>query len=524
MKLPGSLRVDAAGRRCLFITRSSALVELDDISNAAFELLEAAPDDGDLPTPAVIVEKLVGRFPDLEKRNIAKSVSDLARSGALDGMIEVANAKGDLEAVKEAKPVPETVPPADMLPRTKTVVLNVVQLCNLACNYCYATDGTYGDAGFMSTKVAQDSVEFLFREAKDADNLQVTLFGGEPLMNYTLIKEVVDYVEKRAAQLGKKAGFSVTSNATLLDEEKVRFLNEHGIGIQLSIDGPKDVHDAQRPFGNGSGESSYDAVRRGIDALFDHYTVKHVAARVTLTRLNTDIIRTFYHLRDDVGFTEVGFGPASTLERRLDLATPELMGVFDKFQELGRHYIEEAARGDYHGFSNLSNVLQIIQSGDVKTHACGAGYGMTGVGTDGTLYPCHRFVGMKGFEIGDVENGYDNDARFKFLHEGAASSKTPCQVCWAQGLCGGSCHYDNVLYTGEMTVPFEDHCNAIRKWLGYGLQAYVELMDRSPEFFDKVLAGPRPIHRRPEKPYEDRWNTPPVEGEMSPSTSGALIV
>ena len=244
-----------------------------------------------------------------------------------------------------------------------------------------------------SCKPAIDSLEMLLAQSPEQARYNVVFFGGEPLSNLPLIREVVDFAEQRFGALGKRVDFSLTTNATMLNASTIDYLDSHRFGIAVSIDGPKAIHDRNRITVGGQG--TYETVARKVELLLSSYRSRPVGARVTLTRGTTDIELIWDHLFNELGFAEVGFAPVTAGDMdSFNLAEEELVAVFAGMKRLGERYVEEALQHRNIGFSNLHQLLTDIHEGTKKALPCGAGV-FHGGGRQGwwrqSLPPLHRF-------------------------------------------------------------------------------------------------------------------------------------
>ena len=197
----------------------------------------------------------------------------------------------------------------------QTLVMNLTNQCNLSCQYCYEFGADKvatpeGKPKFMDLETAKTSVDFLLAQSAGRASVHITFFGGETLMNFPLLKQVVAYANERAAEQGRHIDFSLTTNATLLTPAIIEFLSENHIGVTVSMDGPKEMHDHLRVFSNGKG--SYDIIEPRVRALIQNHRTRPITARVTLTAGVSDVVRIFRHLKQDLGFHEVGFAPVTT--------------------------------------------------------------------------------------------------------------------------------------------------------------------------------------------------------------------
>ena len=370
----------------------------------------------------------------------------------------------------------------------QTLVLNLTNQCNLSCQYCYeygedkvATPD--GKPKFMDLETAKASVDFLLDSASPRSAAQITFFGGETLMNFPLLKQIVSYANEKAASQSRSINFSLTTNATLLTPTIIAFLAENHIGVTVSMDGPKELHDQLRVFANGKG--SYDIIAPKVRELIrDHHT-RPITARVTLTSGVTDVIKSFRHLKTDLGFHEVGFAPVTTSPDRLYAINDRGMdGVLEQFYRLADEYLEYALRGEPHGFSNVSDTLAELHQGVNKSHPCGAGLGLVGVGPSGDIAPCHRFVDSDQHVMGHISTGLDKAKQADFLARGNIHSKYDCHSCWTRPVCAGGCHHEAFVRYGDTGHPNLHYCDWIRGWTDKCLQIYGAMAAQNPAFLD----------------------------------------
>ena len=381
---------------------------------------------------------------------------------------------------------PAQIPPAHF--PLQTLVLNLTNQCNLSCQYCYefgedkvATPD--GKPKFMDFETAKSSVDFLLEQSAGRRAVHITFFGGETLMNFPLLKQVVCYASEQAKAQSRSVDFSLTTNATLLTPAIIEFLSENRIGVTVSMDGPKEMHDKLRVFANGRG--SYDIIEPRVRALIQSHRTRPITARVTLTSGVTDVVRIFRHLKDDLGFHEVGFAPVTTSPDRLYAINDRGMdGVLGQFKILADEYLEFALRGEMHGFSNVSDTLGELHQGISKSHPCGAGLGLVGVGPSGDIAPCHRFVDSDQHALGHVSTGIDREKQADFLNRGHINAKYDCHTCWARPVCAGGCHHEAFVRYGDTGHPNLHYCDWIRDWTDTCLHIYGAIAAHRPEFLD----------------------------------------
>ena len=432
-------------------------------------------DDGTRDALSALASSGVGVVP-------AEILSDLRRAGLLG------TAGGCGPAGRTAHPPPL---------RLRTLVLMLTTSCNLACRYCYEVreegcippaDGE-GARREMSPESLRGGVAYLLDHAGPDRKVSVTFFGGEPLLRFPLIQAAVGEARRMARERGKEVSFSITTNGTLLTREIAGFLKENGISVCFSIDGPREIHDRNRPYASGKG--SYEDVVRGLSVLMENKNGFPVAARVTLGRGAVDVRKTFDHLRG-LGFDEVGFAPASAAEGSPSALTgEELSAVMEGFRNLTDGYVEDVRERRVPAFSNMSQILTLIHRGDPMPYPCGAGIGMLAADPSGAFYPCHRLCGV-GDSLGNPETGIPEEARARFLEGARRRRETACDACWAKNFCSGGCYHDAYLRQGDLFAPSVHYCRWIKELFLLGLQTYVRIQNETPTFLD-VMLGERRI-------------------------------
>jgi len=397
-------RFEGGGRRFLYLVPAGAIFELDDAA-------------------AMLIDRVAEGEASQEQL-----VDDLAARGFSRGDAEELVREMYLARVLVAGDVaPEALQEAPAVFPLQTLVMNVTNQCNLSCQYCYEFGADKvatpeGKPKFMDLETAKASVDFLLEQSAGRRSVHITFFGGETLMNFPLLKSVVGYANEKAAAQGRSIDFSLTTNATLLTPAIIEFLSQYRIGVTVSMDGPKDMHDQLRVFANGRG--SYEIIEPRVRALIQNHRTRPITARVTLTAGVTDVVRIFRHLKDDLGFHEIGFAPVTTSPDRLYAINEQGMdGVLDQFHTLADEWLEFALRGEMHGFSNVSDTLAELVQGVNKSHPCGAALGLMGVGPSGDIAPCHRFVDSDTHSLGHISIGIDRAKQKDFLTRGHINSK-----------------------------------------------------------------------------------------------------
>ncbi len=389
-----------------------------------------------------------------------------------------------------SRPAPVASPPKDF--PLQSMVLNITNQCNLACTYCYEFGADkiatpQGKAKYMDIETAKASVDFLIAESAHRRMLHITFFGGETLMNFPLLKEVVAYANEKAAAAGKSVGYSLTTNATLLNSDIIQFLSDNGIGVTVSIDGPAEMQDKRRVYRSGKG--SYAVVEPRLRALIAGHRTRPITARVTLTDGVTDVLKIYRHLKDDLGFAEVGFAPVTNSgEQEYAIDDDGMDSVVSQFETLAQEWLEYALRGEMHGFTNVSETISELIQGVNKSHPCGAGLGLVGVSPAGDISPCHRFTDADTHTLGHISTGVDKEKQADFLTRGHIGSKYDCHTCWVRPLCAGGCHHEAFVRYGDTGASNLHYCDWIRGWTDTVLRIYGEVAAKNPEFLEKFAA------------------------------------
>lgn len=439
--------VDVGRKRVLFHVDTSALFEIDEDSETL--LRNVLCGDGRL--------QFEPRF------HRARSALKLA---------------GILRPVSSQLRGPVTPPPGALV----SLVLNVNTGCNLACTYCYKEDLAVPARGRrMSLETALQSVDFLFKESVGRDRVTIVFFGGEPLTNMPVIRAVVPYAKSRAASLGMRVQFSLTTNATLVTEELADFFEEHEFGISVSIDGPRHIHDRHRLTVGGKG--TYELVSRRARLLLDRIKARPVTARVTLTRGSDSLVEIFDHLKTQIGFHEVGIAPATAgAGDEFGMGAEGEAAFFAQLRILGDRYVAAAIRGEYNGFSNMQHVMLDLARGSRKLVPCGAGVGLLAVDMEGKLNLCHRFTGSALTTFGSIAAGIDRVRLEGFLTSAQDRAGRGCGTCRIRNLCSGGCYHDNYATTGDTLQPSYAHCDHLREWIDYCISSFCAIRSANPKF------------------------------------------
>ncbi len=471
---PENAHAVAYGERTILVAaKSMSLFVMDPVSDAILFYAKAHPRS----TLERITQELAGRF---SPEEVAETVREFVK----------------LHIFTTEQPKPKPILPVVDIEHFPlgSLVLNVANKCNLHCTYCYEPENAkYGPSPVqMDWDMARTSVDFLFQRAGKNREVNLIFFGGEALLNFKLMRDVVAYAEEKGGECGKKVEFSLTTNGTLLTDEIIDFFQEHRFGVTVSMDGPKDLHDQRRSFLTNRGErkGSYDLLLPRVKRLLQRYSARPIVARVTVTKGTVAIARIYDHL-SGLGFFEVGFSPVTAKNgEEYGLEPADLRQVLAGFKELGRLYVERALRNQYTGFSNLSTLLTDIHAGTNKLFPCGAGLGLLDVDGNGDVYLCHRFPGTEEHKYGNVKEGLQYDRLNEFLNGAHVDNKPVCQTCWIRGICGGGCYHEAYTQFGDGALPNLHYCDFLREWTEYGIGVYMELQEKNPGFVETyVLRG-----------------------------------
>lgn len=454
--------IRSGGRHVLLHVPTTSIFELDGVAADLLELFESTPAVG----ADEVRERFDGRYSPGE---LCDSLSDFIDLGVV--------APG---------PKHYEIPPR-LVERSplKTLVLTLTTGCNLGCSYCYREDLTSPKhSSVMDLRTGMRSIDLLMNEADGNDRVAVVFFGGEPLTRIATIRDLVAYAEQKAEDAGKQVDFSLTTNATLLTDDIIDFLDAHRFGITVSIDGGEAQHDRHRRTIAGGG--TYKTVAKRVQRLLERYDSRPVGARVTLASGNVDVAGIYRHLHDELGFFEVGFAPATAgPDSPVGLSPGELDEVFAAMKALGREYVSEAKRGKRHGFGNMHQLMTDLWLGTRKVLPCGAGVGLLAVGTGGKISLCHRFTGSELPGFGDIETGIARKPLSEFV-TAAQNPHAACQTCPARSLCAGGCYHESYSRYGDPFLPTFEYCDQLRAWIAFGLEAFGEVAIANPSYFDSM--------------------------------------
>ena len=344
----------------------------------------------------------------------------------------------------------------------KALCLHIAHDCNLACRYCFAEEGEYhGRRAIMSYEVGKKALDFLVANSGNRTNLEVDFFGGEPLMNWEVVKQLVAYGRSLEEEHHKKFRFTITTNGVLLNDEILEFVNKEMGNMVLSIDGRKEVHDRMRPHRGGQG--SYDEIVPKFIKAAESRGQMNYYVRGTYTHYNTDFAKDVLHLAD-LGFKQISVEPVVAPEtedyaiREEDL--PQLLAQYD---ELAEEMIKRRKEGNGFNFFHFMIDLEGGPCVAKRLSGCGSGTEYLAVTPWGDLYPCHQFVGNEDFLMGNVDEGVlRTDIRDEFK-QCNVYAKEKCKDCFAKFYCSGGCAANSYNFTGNVNGSYDIGCELQRK-------------------------------------------------------------
>lgn len=347
-------------------------------------------------------------------------------------------------------------------PVVKALCLHIAHDCNLKCKYCFAEEGEYhGKRELMSLEVGKKAIDFLIKASGKRKNLEVDFFGGEPLMNFDVVKGIVEYARSIEKEYGKNFRFTITTNGILLNDDIMEYINDNMHNVVLSIDGRKDVHDRMRPRAGGQG--SYDNIVPKFQKLAESRNQTDYYVRGTFTRHNLDFGKDVLHLAD-LGFKQISVEPV-VADSREDYAIQEsdLPQIFAEYEHLAKDIIKRRKDGQWFNFFHFMIDLTGGPCVTKRLVGCGSGTEYLAVTPTGDLYPCHQFVGQEQFKMGTVYTGVEKTEIRKDFEQCNVYNKPVCQNCWAKFYCSGGCVANSFNSHEDLITPYEIGCEMQKK-------------------------------------------------------------
>ncbi|MBQ6374569.1 MAG: thioether cross-link-forming SCIFF peptide maturase [Clostridia bacterium] len=416
------------------------------VDEVAYDIIAMYPDHA----PEAIAQAITAKYPEVTEADVASCIGEIEALVA-DGKLFSEDKYERLAFDFKARPVV-----------VKALCLHVAHTCNLNCSYCFASQGKYhGERALMSFDVGRQALDFLIARSGTRHNLEVDFFGGEPLMNWDVVKRLVAYAREQEARFDKHFRFTLTTNGMLIDDDVIDFCNREMSNVVLSLDGRREVHDRLRV--DYAGHGSYDRIVPKFQKLVKARGGKNYYMRGTFTRNNLDFTNDVLHMVD-LGFTETSMEPVVCAPGDPEaLREEDLPVLFDQYERLACEMIRRKREGRpftfYHYMIDLTGGPCIYK----RITGCGSGTEYMAVTPWGDLYPCHQFVGDPRFLMGDVWSGVTNPAvQDEFRHVNAYA-RPECRDCWAKLYCSGGCAANAYHATGSIRGVYDLGCQLFKK-------------------------------------------------------------
>lgn len=436
------------GEYILLDVNSGSVHVLDQV---AYRIL----DDFDGANDAAIIAEYAAEFGETAVRETLEELHELMAAGQLF------SPDAEIPPVFAAKPI------------VKSLCLHIAHDCNLRCGYCFASTGSFGhDRGLMSPEVACRAVDFLLEHGGSRKHAEIDFFGGEPLLNMATVRAAVAHIRRREAETGKIFNLTLTTNAVLLSQEHLDFLNQENIQLILSIDGRREVHDRMRPFAGGAG--SYDKVLANMHKAVDSRQGNNYYARGTYTAYNLDFAADVLALADE-GFGRLSVEPVVAKDAPYGLCEDQLPELFAQYDLLAAEYLRRHREGKGFDFFHFNVDLENGPCLTKRLSGCGAGHEYYAVTPEGDLYPCHQFVGRDDFKVGTVFAGIDRPDLCDEFRQAHVLTKPECRRCWARFYCSGGCHANAEAFHGSIHQPYELGCELQKKRLECAIAVQIGL-------------------------------------------------
>ena len=417
----------------------------------------------DLQTAAMVKEILSGVY---AEEDIEEALSDLAELTEAGQLFVPDTCECMIEEVKKRKTV------------VKALCLHIAHDCNLACKYCFAEEGEYhGRRALMSYEVGKKALDFLIANSGSRRNLEVDFFGGEPLMNWQVVKDLVAYGREQEKIHNKHFRFTITTNGVLLNDEIQEFVNREMDNVVLSLDGRKEVNDRMRPFRNGAG--SYDLIVPKFQKLADSRNQERYYVRGTFTRNNLDFSEDILHFAD-LGFKQMSVEPVVGPETDpYAIREEDLPKILDEYDKLAKIMIQREKEGKGFHFFHFMIDLDGGPCLAKRLSGCGSGTEYLAVTPWGDLYPCHQFVGEDDFLMGNVDEGIVRPEIADDFRSCNVYSKEKCKKCFAKFYCSGGCMANSYHFHGTIHDTYDIGCEMQRKRVECAIMIKAALADEA---------------------------------------------
>lgn len=344
----------------------------------------------------------------------------------------------------------------------KAMCLHIAHDCNLRCKYCFAGTGAYqGGRSMMSAETGKKAIDFLIKHSQGRRNLEVDFFGGEPLMNFEAVKEVVEYARSKEKEHNKVFRFTITTNGILLTDDKIDYINREMSNVVLSCDGRPDINDRMRPCVSGAG--SYDIIMPKFKKMVAQRGDKEYYIRATFTKYNKDFAEDVLHFYEE-GFEQISVEPVVTDSKYPYALTEEdLPEVFAEYDRLAQKLIEMRKKGEFFNFFHFMIDLDQGPCAIKRLRGCGCGNEYVAITPDGDIFPCHQFVGHDEWKMGTLDTMEVDQELKECFAKSTVYGKEECRDCWAKFYCSGGCNAANMQYRGDILKPFTLACDLEKK-------------------------------------------------------------
>ncbi|MBQ8786532.1 MAG: thioether cross-link-forming SCIFF peptide maturase [Oscillospiraceae bacterium] len=418
------------------------------VDELTYDILDNVQPPFDEECPEKVVEKLSRFYAPEDIKSCYKEVVELYNDGILFS-------EDDYERFAKysvAAPV-------------KAMCLLVEQDCNLRCEYCFASTGDYGlgKRMHMDFETGKKAMDFLLENSGDRENLELDFFGGEPLMNWNVVKQLVEYGRSKEAEYGKRFRFTITTNGMLLDEEKMDFINKEMSNVVMSVDGRKCVNDRVRKRVDGTG--CYDKIMDKYKQLAEKRNYENYYVRGTFTKYNLDFAEDVVHLYNE-GFDQISVEPV-VAEPTMGYALTErdLPAIFSEYEKLANIILEHDKQGKHFNFFHFMLDLDQGPCAIKRLRGCGSGNEYVAITPEGDIYPCHQFVGYDEYKMGNLNDGSFNMEMKNDFAKAHIYTKEECKKCWAKFYCSGGCNANNFIYAGNILNSYKLACEMQKKRL-----------------------------------------------------------
>ena len=419
------------------------------VDEVAYDIIEMYENNSKEDIVKAICDKYKD-VPDVTEQDVLDTVSDIENLIS-DGKLFSKDTYGELAFDFKKR---NTV--------VKALCLHVAHTCNLNCDYCFASQGKYhGERALMSFEVGRQALDFLVANSGSRKNLEVDFFGGEPLMNFDVVKQLIAYARSIEKKHNKNFRFTLTTNGLLIDDDVIEFANRECHNVVLSLDGRREIHDNLRKTINGRG--SYDIIVPKFKEFVEKRGNRGYYIRGTFTHLNTDFTKDIFHMAD-LGFTELSMEPVvCDPSDPYALTAEDLPVLCEQYEILASEMIKRKKEG--RGFTFYHYMIDLTGGPCVykRISGCGSGTEYMAVTPWGDLYPCHQFVGDEKYLLGNIYDGVTNEAcrdEFKLCN---AYARPDCKDCWAKLYCSGGCAANAYHATGSITGTYEYGCELFKK-------------------------------------------------------------